>query len=83
MLNFTNPENPFNDLSIRITYQKKKMICLLASSTDLLKNRAVLSLFIFWPETSSYKDSESITLPHYVELALQEGYHLQKTNGLV
>ena len=47
------------------------MICLLALVIDLLKNKAVLSLFIFWPETSSYNDSKSITLLHSVELALQ------------
>ena len=47
------------------------MIFLLASVTDLLKNKDVLSLFIFWPETSSYKDSKSITLLHFVELAIQ------------
>jgi len=48
------------------------MICLLASVIDLLKNKDVFPLLIFWPETSSYKDRRSITLPHFVELALQK-----------
>ena len=48
------------------------MICLLALVTNLLKNKAVLSLLIFWPKTSSYTDSRSITLLHSVEFALQK-----------
>ena len=48
------------------------MICLFASVTDLLKNKAIFLLFIFWLETSSYKDRRSITLLHSMELALQK-----------
>ena len=61
----------FSQRRISRTPRIPLMVCLLASVTDLLKNRAVLSLLIFQPETSSYTDSKSITLLHPVELALQ------------
>ena len=48
------------------------MIWRFASVTALLKNKAVFSLFNFWPETSSYTDSNSKTLMHSSELALQK-----------
>ena len=61
----------FSQCRISRTPRILLMICLLASVTDLLKNRAILSLLIFQPETSSYTDNRSITLLHSVELALQ------------
>ena len=48
------------------------MIWQFASVTALLKNKAVFSLFNFWPETSSYTDSNSKNLLHSSELALQK-----------